>query len=231
MLDEILAQCCANDGRYLKSDTRVFFFLVLAVSSRIGQVGQVNLSSQAEAYFRSAVSDIRSGDVWRHLGFAIRHFFDLAHRPSMEEDEFHDILYTLTRTLYCLESQLSIAFGRPSLLNIGDALRQELAHSTKNNLEEQISIFSYLISLQMLQIHSALLQHNSQPVKGGASTCRSTAEESREYCRGLDEWFVRWKEFLETVPDDDDDGVSRYANIVALTRRSPSSFSPYTALA
>ncbi|RSL88335.1 hypothetical protein CDV31_016077 [Fusarium ambrosium] len=181
MLDEILAQCYANDGRYLKSDTRVFFFLVLAVSSRIGQVSQANLSSQAEAYFRSAVSDIRSGDVWRHLGFAIRHFFDLAHRPSMEEDEFHDILCTLTRTLYCLES--------------------------------------------------ALLQHNSQPVKGGASTCRSTAEESREYCRGLDEWFVRWKEFLETVPDDDDDGVSRYANIVALTRRPPSSFSPYTALA
>ncbi|UPL02929.1 hypothetical protein LCI18_013863 [Fusarium solani-melongenae] len=238
-LDEILAQCYANDDGCLQSDTRQFFFLVLAVSSRIGQVGQANPSSQAEGYFRSAVSEMSttcnhasraenvallqrtlliclylllspgSGDVWRHLGFAIRHFFDLAHRPSMEEDEFHDILCTLTRTLYCLESQLSIAFGRPSLLNIGDALRQELANRITNNLEEQISIFSYLISLQMLQIHSALLQHNSQSVKGATSICRSPAEEAREYCRGLDEWLVRWKEFVETVPDNDDDGVSR----------------------
>jgi hypothetical protein len=132
-LDEILAQCYANNDRYVKTDTREFFFLVLAVSSRIGQVGQANPSTQAEGYFRSAISEMSttcnhasraeniallqrtlliclylllspgSGDVWRHLGFAIRHFFDLAHRPSMEEDEFHDILCTLTRTLYCLE--------------------------------------------------------------------------------------------------------------------------------
>lgn len=61
----------------------------------------------------------------------------------------------------------------------------------------------------MLQIHSTLLQHNSQSVKEATSTCRSAAEEAREYCRGLDEWLVRWKQFVETVPDDDDDGVSR----------------------
>ncbi|RSL45782.1 hypothetical protein CEP54_014130 [Fusarium duplospermum] len=136
MLDEILTQCYTNDGRYLQSDTRVFFFLVLAVSSCIGQVSQANASTEAEGYFRSAVSEMStacnhasraeniallqrtlliclylllspgSGDVWRHIGFAIRHFFDLAHRPSMEEDEFHDILCTLTRTLYCLERDL-----------------------------------------------------------------------------------------------------------------------------
>lgn len=66
------------------------------------------------------------------------------------------------------------------------------------------------MSLQMLQIHSALLEHNSQPMKGGTSICRSTAEEAREHCRGLDEWLVRWKEFVDIVPEDDNhDGVSR----------------------
>jgi hypothetical protein len=88
----------------------------------------------------SVLFNPESGDLWRNLGFAVRLYFDLSHRPS-ELDNDRTLLAMLSRTLYCLErcvyprnfdlyslitrifSQVSIAFGRPSLLTIGDKLR------------------------------------------------------------------------------------------------------------
>jgi hypothetical protein len=92
------------------------------------------------------LSSPSSGDIWRNLGFAIRLFLDLSHRPAENDDIDDELLCMLTRTLYSLEwydvpslpriassfaydrkanepSQVSIAFGRPSLLNIGDNFR------------------------------------------------------------------------------------------------------------
>lgn len=84
-----------------------------------------------------------SGDIWRNLGFAIRLYFDLSHRPTEHDNMDEELMTMLFRTLYSLEryifpcgidfkcqakvtfsSQASIAFGRPSLLVIGDKLRE-----------------------------------------------------------------------------------------------------------
>ena len=43
-----------------------------------------------------------SGDLWRNLGFAIRLYFDLSHRPSEDEID-KTLLAMLFRTLYSLE--------------------------------------------------------------------------------------------------------------------------------
>jgi hypothetical protein len=44
-----------------------------------------------------------SGDIWRNLGFAIRLYFDLSHRPSENDDTDEELMIMLFRTLYCLE--------------------------------------------------------------------------------------------------------------------------------
>lgn len=46
-----------------------------------------------------------AGDVWRNLGFAIRLYFDLSHRPNeaSDGDKVENTLRVLARTLYCLE--------------------------------------------------------------------------------------------------------------------------------
>ncbi|KXH38219.1 hypothetical protein CSAL01_08777 [Colletotrichum salicis] len=101
-----------------------------------------------------------AGDVWRHLGFAIRLFLDLSHRPSMEEDEDHAVFSKNSKGYH--KSHVSIAFGRPSLLVIGDDLRRELVQKSTSTQAEQISISSYLIALLKLQIHNTILQHHKQ---------------------------------------------------------------------
>ena len=140
-LDEILSQCYATERDDAQGYTREFFYLVLAIGSHICKRNEVVLAAEADFYFRAATAAMStnsehysrkeniflfqrtlliciylllspgSGDIWRHLGFAIRLFFDLSHRPSMEVDEFHDILCTLTRTLYCLERYEKYFYG------------------------------------------------------------------------------------------------------------------------
>ncbi|KAH8173715.1 amidase domain-containing protein [Sarocladium implicatum] len=231
-LDGILSYCYSNNQRDSHDGTHEILYLVFAIASVIGKRSDPGLAAQAESYFAKATSRMSttcdhssrdanimllqrtlliciylrlkpgSGDVWRHLGFAIRHFFDLAHRPSMEEDKYHDTLCTLTRTLYCLESQVSIAFGRPSLLSIGDDLRQDLTKGPTDDVEDRVSVFSYLISFQMMQIHSALLRYDADPNRTASDGNRAPGE-SFDYRRGLDEWLVRWKEFVMSLPDDE----------------------------
>lgn len=109
------------------------FYLVLAIGARIGKGDEPSLAAYADVYFDKAMSALSlecdhssrtanialfqrtllvsvyllfspdSGDIWRHVGFAVRLFFDLSHRPSIEEDADHGMFCTLTRTLYCLE--------------------------------------------------------------------------------------------------------------------------------
>ncbi|KAF5004539.1 hypothetical protein FDECE_8971 [Fusarium decemcellulare] len=149
--------------------------------------------------------DPEAGDIWRHLGFAIRLFLDLSHRPSEDEDEDHKLFCTLTRTLYCLESQVSIAYSRPSLLIIGDNLRDELTQHTSNSLEENTSIFFYLISFHKMKIHSALLKQDSDIT---LHSHLQTDEFSYETLRqDLDEWFVRWKVLVTSLSENQDKHV------------------------
>ncbi|KAH6647876.1 hypothetical protein BKA67DRAFT_400034 [Truncatella angustata] len=58
--------------------------------------------------------------------------------------------------------------------------------------EDQISISSYLISFHKLQIHNALLR----------CTSNCAPADCQEYRRALDEWFVRWRELVASMPGD-----------------------------
>ncbi|KAK1657471.1 hypothetical protein BDP55DRAFT_685684 [Colletotrichum godetiae] len=118
----------------------------------------------------------------------------------MEEDKDHAVFCMLTRTLYTLESHVSIAFGRPSLLVVGDDLRRELVQRTTSTQAEQISISSYLISLLKLQIHNTILQHHNKPTTTTTTlalshettpTLRSTCE---TYRQTLDSWSATWQQ-------------------------------------
>ncbi|KAF4489664.1 putative transcriptional regulatory protein [Colletotrichum fructicola Nara gc5] len=171
-LDRILTGFFDFSRSQPSTDTELFY-LVLAIASSVGTKSDPRLVVWAESSFAKAIEVLhtdcdhgsppsnvllfertlliciylllnpQAGDIWRHLGFAIRHYLDLSHRPSTEElDEGHGWFCTLTRTLYCLESQVSIAFGRPSLLAIGDGLRKELTNQTTGTIREQISVSS-----------------------------------------------------------------------------------------
>lgn len=110
-----------------------FFHLTLAIALAINRDKSPTLDGGADAHFLQAISTMEttrnyyyvqdninlfrrtlliciflllkpdSGDIWRHLGFAIRLFFDLSHRPPMEGDKYFILFNTLARTLYCLE--------------------------------------------------------------------------------------------------------------------------------
>lgn len=132
-LDDVLSHCYSQGKKGFHDHALEILYLVLAIASLIGKRSDPRFAAQAESYFVKATSAMSmtcdhssrdanimllqrtlliciyillkpgAGDIWRHLGFAIRHFLDLAHRPSMEEDKYHDTLCTLTRTLYSLE--------------------------------------------------------------------------------------------------------------------------------
>ena len=132
-LDGILSYCYSEGNRDTYDGIHETLYLIFAIASVVGKRSNAGLAAHADSYFAKATSRVSttcdhssrdanimilrrtllvciyiflrpgSGDIWRHLGFAIRHFFDLAHRPSMEEDKYHDTLCALTRTLYCLE--------------------------------------------------------------------------------------------------------------------------------
>jgi hypothetical protein len=132
-LDDLMSDCYTPSAGAQRSQGHDILYLVFAIASHTGKRSDPGLAAQSEAYFaRSKLAmgttcdhasrdanivllqrtllicvylllNPSSGDIWRHLGFAIRHFLDLAHRPSLEEDQYQDIMCTLTRTLYALE--------------------------------------------------------------------------------------------------------------------------------
>ena len=55
-----------------------------------------------------------------------------------------------------------------------------------------------------MQIHSALLRHTASP-NSSRQQADNWVSDCREYRRGLDEWFVQWKQLLSTLPEDDGD--------------------------
>lgn len=184
VLDQILSKAYESYGTEPATPMHELFYLVIAIAALIGKRNNAALAAQACSWFSQATSTMNtgcdhsslldnivllqktllicvflllspaSGDLWRHLGYAIRHLFDLSHRPLTEEGEYRELLRTLTRTLYYLEryalplrtrscfghltffpSHTSIAFGRPSLLTIGDDLRQVRSTVHQNSTE------------------------------------------------------------------------------------------------
>lgn len=177
-LEHIMAAPYDRNGSLAGHDQELFY-LVLAIGSQLARGSDQSLVLNSQAYLRKATSLMErsrcswlhvnqlfllqrtllisiylllspgSGDIWRNLGFAIRTYFDLAHRPLETDDIDDGLMDMLCRTLYCLEgqvfpflspfhtalppggllltkcpsSQVSIAFGRPSLLVIGDTIR------------------------------------------------------------------------------------------------------------
>lgn len=132
-LDHLMSDCYTTVAGAQRDQGHDMLYLVLAIAAHVGKRSDPRLAGHSDVYYTKATADMGticdhasrdanivllqrtllvcvylllspgSGDIWRHLGFAIRHFLDLAHRPSLEEDKYHDIMCTLTRTLYALE--------------------------------------------------------------------------------------------------------------------------------
>lgn len=169
-LQNLISNTYHAQGSLVAGPDHELLCLILAIGAQLTKRSESGLPFTSEVYFQNAIHRIdrsrrtwisidglyllqrhlliciyvlltpSSGDIWRHLGFAIRLYFDLSHRPSENDDMDEELMCMLTRTLYCLEwyeitflgeslanidnSQVSIAFGRPSLLVIGDKLRE-----------------------------------------------------------------------------------------------------------
>ncbi|CAH0059088.1 unnamed protein product [Clonostachys solani] len=229
-LDRIYASYRGEDPDPSFDYNQNIIYLVVAIACQVRKKKEASFAWWATLYFHEALSNLDttcdhssrprniqllqrtllicvylvlspgSGDVWRHLGFGIRLFFDLSHLPSEDEDKDHVLFCMLARTLYTLESQVSIAFGRPSLLIIGDSLRKELMEKAKTSLEEIISIHFYLISFLKMKIHSSLLKKEAYMGRL-AREYFGAKSDSQVYRRELDEWLVRWSKTVESIED------------------------------
>ncbi|KAM0811596.1 putative Fungal-specific transcription factor domain-containing protein [Seiridium cardinale] len=225
-----LASTCDGSYEEAPKNSHEFCYLILAIASLIGKRNEPLLAVQAYAWFQKAICEMTldcdhsslpenifmlqrtllicvflllspgSGDIWRHLGFAIRLFLDLSHGSLTEDDGSRRTFRMISRTLYCLESQVSLAFGRPSLLIIGDDLRQELMMEETGSLEEHISICSYLISFKKLQIYDAVLS-SDRDSEHTSSTQSRTAFEYQDHQNSLDRWYSRWEELVASNLD------------------------------
>lgn len=132
LLQAILLQHYDHGHEYSK-DCCEIIYLVLAISSSIAKRDEPIFASFASSYFDEAMANMTmscdhssrsdqilmlqctllncvylmlnpsSGDVWRHLGFAIRLFFDLSHRPSKDTGNNDGLYCLLARTLYSIE--------------------------------------------------------------------------------------------------------------------------------
>ncbi|KAL2875593.1 hypothetical protein SGCOL_009210 [Colletotrichum sp. CLE4] len=110
------------------------FNLIIALGALIASKSTPSLLPLAESHFQTAIPSLpttcahasrtktlallqrtllicvytllepSAGDVWRHLGFAIRLFLDLSHRPSMEEDKDHAVFSLSHKTTPTLRS-------------------------------------------------------------------------------------------------------------------------------
>lgn len=131
-LDTILARA-QGPSHEKEEDEDAFLDIILAIAMLVGKRNNPQLASRSREFFAKAMAGFtlscnhscrrtnmrllqrvllisvylllspESGDVWRYMGFAIRLFLDLEHRPSMDKDKDDQLFDTLTRTLYCLE--------------------------------------------------------------------------------------------------------------------------------
>ncbi|CAH0053871.1 unnamed protein product [Clonostachys solani] len=193
------------------------FYLVLAIASLLTKRAEPLLSSTPAAYFNRAISNADtncdhssgpstlhmmqrslliciylllspgSGDIWRNLGFAIRLHFDMSHGRSenMYLDEGHHTM--LARTLYCIEGNVTTAFGRPTVLTIGDELRYELT-LPGDTVEEGISIQFYRISTIKMQLQSLL----------SAATVQHNPARLKERCENIQKELLEWHQYWKT---------------------------------
>lgn len=117
---------------YFTQDDHGILYLVLAIASSVVKRSEPTFAYWAPLFFKQAIEKAtivsnhsrsdnialfqrtllicvylllnpEAGDIWRNLGFAIRLFLDLSHRPSDDEVEDHHLFCMLTRSLYCLE--------------------------------------------------------------------------------------------------------------------------------
>lgn len=140
-LEHIMAALYDTKGSLTDRDQELFY-LVLAISSQLARGSDQSLVLKPEAYLRKATSLMErshhswlhvnqlfllqrtllisvylllspgSGDIWRNLGFSIRMYFDLAHRPIETDDMDDGLMDMLCRALYCLEGQVTDSFLR-----------------------------------------------------------------------------------------------------------------------
>ncbi|KAF2703245.1 hypothetical protein K504DRAFT_181238 [Pleomassaria siparia CBS 279.74] len=211
----------SSDETVMDAHDEDLLYLVLAIGSQLSRRSNSGLTHEPHVYFSKATyrpertrdSWLRmdqllllqrnvliclylllnpaAGDIWRNLGFAIRLYFDLSHRPSTNDDIDEELMGMLFRTVYSLECQVSIAFGRPSLLVIGDKIRSEMIAPVSGTVAETISFFSYRISLLKMQIHSCMLSRFRKNV--GRQT----------YHVELETWLADWTDQVKPSNSND----------------------------
>lgn len=79
---------------------------------------------------------------------------------------------------------------------------QDLTKTVSNHIEEHIAVFAYLISFQKMQIHKVLIGRDTNS-RQHTTLGDQVRNEASDYRGGLDEWFLRWKKLLSTLPDDE----------------------------
>lgn len=129
---QVMVSSVYNMESFLAQDNHGILYLVLAIASSIAKRSEPTLACLGPSFFKKAIEKAtivsnhsrsdniaffqrtllicvylllnpNAGDIWRHLGFAIRLFLDLSHRPSEDEVEDYQLFCMLTRTMYCLE--------------------------------------------------------------------------------------------------------------------------------
>ncbi|KAG9234312.1 fungal-specific transcription factor domain-containing protein [Amylocarpus encephaloides] len=162
-LDELLSTAYDKPQEIRGTFEEQTLLIILGIASRLMRWSYHDSLSASNAYFQQGMSEDQimhektstsqvlllqrslliciyllftpgSGDLWRNLGFSIRLYFDMVHRPSSGGESETELAVMLYRTLYCLECQVAIAYGRPSLLSICDILRDVSASSQNVHL-------------------------------------------------------------------------------------------------
>ncbi|KAI1867245.1 uncharacterized protein JN550_007297 [Neoarthrinium moseri] len=218
-LDRIMSNLYRDQINRRGTWDRGLGYLVLAIGSKLGAGANIGITHTPEIYYAKALQllqgrrhnwraldqlsllqrtlliclylllDPASGDIWRYLGFAIRIYFDLSHRPAEDDDMDEELLSMLSKTLYCLECDVSIAFGRPSSLVIGDKVRDNIIKPRTGSVEERIATYFYRLSLFKMQIHSHILSNTSAPDIGTATHDHFQALRAQ-----LEAWLKDWTE-------------------------------------
>ncbi|KIW32556.1 uncharacterized protein PV07_04087 [Cladophialophora immunda] len=206
MLDELYV--AASDG---DSTASVTLSLILAISTHIIGKADRRMAAWSSTYFLKAMREWQwsnetcrsktlriailtciyillnpaAGDVWRVLGLVSRLCLDLANikveRQSQEEREENALLH---RTAYCLECEISIAFGRPTQL---PDRHNFVKYIQANTASEKVSSHIYKLN----RLKAALL--NKTLSDSGTQMTSENAESWRQYSQDqLKKWMDCW---------------------------------------
>ncbi|OQV05739.1 Fungal Zn2-Cys6 binuclear cluster domain-containing protein [Cladophialophora immunda] len=197
------------------------FYLMLALATRVLSKTDSRLALKSTAFFQSAMADYSelrkviqqpsicglqisvmlclylvldplAGNAWRILGHASRTCLDLSW-DFQEMVTPHQVDWVLYCTIFRLECDLSIAYGRPMQLPELSIESKIINSYPVDNGTEWTTYLLYKLALISHAVHDRML---SGQLLSSASTiffhrCRE----------GLDKWLASWELHLKTIAD------------------------------